>query len=172
MGMELIESLSRERLLKLIEVYAKSWQALDGVWFQSIEQKFGMEEAMRHDANAWRRYTELEAKRIKAFLGLEELGGLEGLRQALSLRFYAGLNKDEIHIEGNKLVYRMLECRVQTARTRKGMPLHPCKPVGEIEYAGFAKVIDRRITCRALSCYPDVTDPGCHCAWEFTLQEA
>ena len=36
----------------------------------------------------------------------------------------------------------------------KQMEYHPCKSVGIIEYSGFAKTIDERITCECLSCYP------------------
>ena len=166
-----LDNLSRDQLCQLIEIYSKNWLALDGVWFQSIEQKLGMDEAIEHDANAWRRFTIIEAKRIKEFLNLPEHAGLEGLRQALSLRFYANLNKHEIIINDNTLLYRTLECRVQTARSRKGMPFHPCKPVGIIEYTGFAKVIDNRFTCECISCYPDITDEKCNCLWKFTLND-
>ncbi len=170
MYQDMLESLSREQLVELLSLYAKNWLAMDGVWFQSVEGKFGMEEAMYHDTEAWRRFTVIEARRIKAFLHLPEHPGLEGLAKALSLRFYANLNRDGVEIQGNTLVYRVKECRVQSARTRKGMPLHPCRPVGLIEYAGFAKEIDDRITCECLSCYPEVHDPDCSCAWKFTLQ--
>ncbi|VYT07609.1 MULTISPECIES: DUF6125 family protein [Bacteroides] len=27
---------------------------MDGVWFQSVERKYGMDEAMHHDREAWR----------------------------------------------------------------------------------------------------------------------
>ena len=168
---QFLEEMSREQLIALIELYSKNWLAMDGVWFQSVEKKLGMDEAMEHDANAWARFTVIEAKKIKAFLGLPERAGLEGLAKALRLRFYANINEDEIILEGNTLVYRTLECRVQAARKRKGMPFHPCKPVGEIEYGGFAKTIDDRISCQALSCYPDMTDETCCCAWKFTLEE-
>ena len=170
MYQDMLESLSREQLVELLSLYAKNWLAMDGVWFQSVEGKFGMEEAMYHDTEAWRRFTVIEARRIKAFLHLPEHPGLEGLAKALSLRFYANLNRDGVEIQGNTLVYRVKECRVQSARTRKGMPLHPCRPVGLIEYAGFAKEIDDRITCECLGCYPEVHDPDCSCAWKFTLQ--
>jgi len=30
---------------------------MDGVWFQSVEQKVGMDEAIEHDKNAWRNFT-------------------------------------------------------------------------------------------------------------------
>ena len=166
---ENLSSYTKEDLIRQIEIYAKNWLALDGVWFQSIEQKDGMNAAMYHDAEAWRRFTVIEAKRIKAFLDLEEHPGLEGLAKALSLRFYANLNEDKIETDGDTLIYTMVKCRVQTARERKGMPFHPCKDVGIIEYRDFAKTIDSRICCRCLSCYPDITDESCCCKWEFTL---
>lgn len=165
----ILEELSREELIQLLELYSKNWLAMDGVWFQAIEFKRGMDEAMEQDAAAWSRYTRIEAARIKEFLKLPEFAGLDGLKKALSLRFYANLNRDESIIKGNTLLYRTLECRVQRARERKGMAFHPCKPVGLIEYTGFAQVIDPRFHCECVSCYPDVTDENCSCAWLFTL---
>ena len=167
-----LNALSKEELIRLIDLYSKNWLAMDGVWFQSVEQKFGMDEAMEHDREAWRRFTVIEARRIKEFLGLPERAGLEGLAKALALRFYANINRDEITLEGNTLLYRVLECRVQTARRRKQMEFHPCKPVGLLEYGLFAQTIDDRIRCRCASCYPDVTDPDCCCKWVFTLDAA
>jgi len=166
-----LEALSREELLRLVEAYAKNWLALDGVWFQSVEAEEGMEKAMAHDARAWARFTAIEAKRIKEFLGLPERPGLDGLEKALAFRFYASLNEAVAERRDGGLLYTMKACRVQTARERKGMPFHPCKPVGEIEYAGFAKAIDERISCRCLSCFPDVEDPSCACKWFFFLEE-
>lgn len=67
-------------------------------------------------------------------------------------------------------MYRVVTCRVQDARKRKGMTYHPCKPVGLIEYSGFAATIDDRIETEVLSCHPDVTDESCNCMWKFTLR--
>ena len=168
---ETLSALTKEELMELIEIYSKNWLAMDGVWFQSIERKLGMDEAMYHDEEAWRRFTVIEAKRIKKCLHLEEQAGLEGLAKALRLRFYANINKDAVEIEGNTLTYTAMDCRVQTARSRKGMPFHPCKSVGIIEYQEFAKVIDPRFICQCVSCYPDITDETCCCKWKFTLEE-
>ena len=162
---------SKEELIELIEIYSKNWLALDGVWFQSLERKLGMNEAMYHDAEAWKRFTAIEARRIKTFLNLGDHSGTEGLAKALKLRFYANINDDEIAINGNTLTYSAVNCRVQTARKRKGMPFHPCKSVGLIEYSGFASVIDDRFVCECISCYPDITDDICCCKWKFTLKE-
>jgi len=171
MANKTIEQLEKADLLRLIDIYSKNWLAMDGVWFQSVEHKFGMEEAIEHDENAWRRFTVIEANRIKQFLNLPEKAGIEGLKKALAFRMYANINEDEIIVKENVLIYRTLNCRVQNARKRKGMAFHPCKSVGIIEYTGFAKTIDDRFTCEAISCYPDVTDETCNCSWKFTLAE-
>ena len=170
---ESLESLSRDQLLELLSIYSKNWLAMDGVWFQSVERKFGMDEAMYHDCEAWKVYTVTEARRIKAFLGLPERPGLEGLAKALQLRFYAHINKQDFVFgeDGRTLTYHMVDCFVQTARKRKGMEFHPCKSVGVIEYSGFARTIDDRIACQCISCYPEMTDESCCCAWKFTLNE-
>ena len=145
---------------------------MDGVWFQSIEQTDGMDAAMLHDKNAWRRFTETEARRIKKFLDLPDQSGLEGLEKALSLRFPALANSEVKFIRnGNTLLYKMIDCRVQTARKNKGMPLHPCQSAAIIEHTYFAKIIDNRIVCETVSCYPEITDDSCACSWLFILNE-
>lgn len=166
-----LDNLDREDLLKLINIYCKNWLAMDGVWFQSVERKLGMDEAMEHDVNAWRSFSVIEAKRIKEFLKLPERSGIEGLRQALAFRLYANINKDETIVRDNVLIYRTLDCRVQNARKRKGMEFHPCKAVGIVEYTCFAQEIDNRFEVEAISCYPDITDETCNCSWRFTLNE-
>lgn len=164
-----IEEMPREDLLRIIDMYAKNGLAMDGVWFQSIEHKFGMDEAIEHDENAWRVFAVAEAERIRKFLNLQDNAGIDGLRRALALRMNANINQDEIIVEGNTLIYRTIDCRVQTARARKELPFHPCKSVGIIEYSGFARAIDNRFTCETISCYPEITDKTCSCSWKFTL---
>ena len=171
MGNTTIAQLEKDELLKLIEIYSKNWLAMDGVWFQSVERKWGMDEAMEHDINVWRSFSVIEAKRIMQFLNLPERAGIEGLKQALAYRLYANINEDETIVQGNVLIYRTLDCRVQNARKRKGMEFHPCKSVGIVEYNCFAKEIDDRFECEAISCYPDITDETCNCSWKFTLSE-
>ncbi|MBQ2094552.1 MAG: hypothetical protein II474_01495, partial [Firmicutes bacterium] len=122
---KVLDTLSREELIELLGIYSKNWLAMDGFWFQSVERKLGMDEAMFHDVEIWKRFTVTEAKRIKAFLKLDERPGLEGLAKALQLRFYGNINDDTIEIAADSqtgretLIYTMVDCRVQTARARK-----------------------------------------------------
>lgn len=165
-----LDELTKDELKELVQIYARNIFALDGVWFQSVENEKGMDVAMYHDGRAWQRFAEIEARRIKSLLHLTEYPGLEGLQQALSLRFSALGNRSVSFINnGQSLIYRIIDCRVQSARHRKGMVYHPCKSVGYIENAFFAKTIDKRIICKTLSCYPDIMDESCACAWQFTI---
>ena len=116
----MIETLTHAQLLTLLKNFAKNWLAHDGLWFQAVEQAHGLEQAMELDAAAWSRFSPIEAKRIQGFLGLSEHGGLEGLKAALEYRLYAVLNRQYSMIENGRLRFYMQECRVLSARKRKG----------------------------------------------------
>jgi hypothetical protein len=167
-----IEELTREELIELTEVFAKNWIAHDGSWFLSIEEKYGMDMAIEMDIEAWRKFTVVEAKRLKKFLSLEDNSGIEGLKKALAFRLYSSLNEDEIvKVADNVLEYRVKTCRVQQARRRKGLKDFPCKQVGIVEYSLFAKTIDDRFETEVVSCPPDITNKDYYCFWRFTLKK-
>lgn len=170
-GRALYESFSKDQLIDLLMADSRNVVAMDGVWFQSVEKELGMDAAMHHDEEAWKRYTITEARRIKKFLKLGDNSGLEGLMQALPLRMVDRANVTSATIVDNKLVYKILTCRVQEARTSKGMPLHPCKSAAVYEYGYFATAIDERIKTRCVSCFPDLDEACCDCAccWEFYI---
>ena len=171
-GISLLYGLSKDELVKIIVDDAKNWLAHDGLWFQAIERRYGMDVAIDADIEAWRYFTVIEAKRIMERLGLKPGGGIPSLVECLKHRFYARLNLQErTEITDTRVVLRMLDCRVQSARKRKGLPDHPCKAVGIVEYGEFAKTIDPRIATRCISCPPDPHPEQFWCAWEFTLRE-
>ncbi len=166
----LLAQLPREELVRIIMDDAKNWLAHDGLWFQAVESAHGMEAAIAADRAAWERFTAVEAKRIMERLGLEPGGGIPALVECLKHRFYARLNVQAVtEATAERAVFVMRDCRVQSARTRKGLPDFPCKSVGIAEYAGFARAIDPRISTRCLACPPDPHPDDLWCSWEFTL---
>jgi hypothetical protein len=168
-----IGSLTYDELQDLVQDMAKRWLAHDGLWFQAVERAYGLEEAIRLDAEAWHGMTRNEAQRIVRFLGAKPGGGLDLLERALRFRLYALLNDQEMEREGeDTLVFRMRTCRVQEARRRKGLPDFPCKPVGLVEYSGFAETIDPRIRTEVIACPPDAEPRDYACAWRFTITES
>ncbi len=162
---------SREMLEGMLTDFAKNWLAHDGLWFQAVEKQFGLEKAIELDREAWEKFTVIEAKRIMDRHNISENSGLDGLKKALAFRMYAFINKQEIRNETDRsFEFYMVDCRVQSARRRKQMPLFPCKSVGVVEYSEFAKTIDPRIKTECICCPPDESaGDGFYCGWRFSI---
>ncbi len=164
--------LPKEKLEEIRKGVTVNWLANDGVWFQSIEFTRGMNDAKRANDSTWAQFSPFEARTIKKMLGLGEYPGIEGLKKALQYRLYNYVNKQQIIDEGpNSFLFKMLECRVQLARKRKGLPDYPCKSGGLVEYTTFAETIDPRIKTMVVSCPPDPHPDDFFCAWRFYIEE-
>ncbi|WP_025322772.1 DUF6125 family protein [Deferrisoma camini] len=171
-GIRMLYDLSKEELIRMLIDDAKNWLAHDGLWFQAVEKAHGMEAAIEADRAAWERFTVIEARRIMERLGMKPGGGIPALVECLNHRFYARLNLQEtVEVSERRAVFRMLDCRVQSARKRKGLPDFPCKSVGIVEYAEFARTVDPRIRTRCIACPPDEHPDEFWCAWEFTIPQ-
>jgi len=170
-GQSIFHSMSREDLLRALEMFAKNWLAHDGCWFLAAEESLGMEAAMELDTTAWQRFAVAEASRIMSTFGVPSGGGLAALKKALKLRQYSLVNAQrfEWSEDGKRLRFFMDLCRVQEARRRKGLPDFPCKSVGTVEFEMFAHTIDPRIHVRCLHCPPEAPE-GKYCGWEFALR--
>ena len=165
-----LKEMKRDELLNLIDATSLNWLANDGVWFQAVEGPFGMADAKICNDTCWSRFSPYEALRIKKLLEIPESPGLEGLKTALGFRMYTRINKQSIHdIDANSFIFRMDECRVQSARKRRGLPDYPCKSAGMVEYPTFASTVDARITTECIGCPPDDHPEEWYCAWKFTL---
>jgi hypothetical protein len=165
------QAMSREELLRALEMFAKNWLAHDGCWFLAAEERLGMEVAIALDARSWEQFAAVEARRIMTTFEIPAGGGLQALEKALHLRLYSVINAQhsEWLDDGRRLRFVMDVCRVQEARRRKGLPDFPCKTVGLVEFETFARTIDPRIQTTCLRCPPEAA-AGDYCGWEFTLR--
>jgi hypothetical protein len=164
-------AMPRAELEGVLEGLCANWLANDGVWFQAVEFADGMNDAKRCNDSVWAQFSPVEAWSIKRLLKLPERPGLAGLKRALGFRIYSQINIQSSVEEGpDSLVFRMDECRVQSARKRKGLEDYPCKSAGLVEYTYFARAIDDRIRTECIGCPPDPHPQGWYCAWRFTLR--
>ena len=164
-------SMTREDLLRALEMFAKNWLAHDGCWFLAAEERLGMDTAMDLDTRSWERFAAAEARRIMATFEIPAGGGLPALEEALGLRLYAVINRQRAEWpEDRRLRFVMQQCHVQEARRRKGLADFPCKQVGIVEFETFAGTVDPRIVTKCVQCPPDAPE-GQYCAWEFSLGE-
>ena len=163
-------SRDKDELLTMMEELSKNWLANDGIWFQTVESRYGILEAKRCNDSCWTRFSPVEASSIKKFLNLPDQAGLEGLKKALRFRMYGHLNIQSIVDDSPRsIVFSMNDCRVQSARKRKGLEDYPCKSAGLVEYRTFAETIDSRIQTECVGCPPDPHPAEWFCSWRFSL---
>jgi len=167
-----LTNLSRDSLLELMDSVSANWLVNDGVWFQAVEFAHGMNDAKRCNDSAWAQFSPFEAWSIKKFLNMPERPGLEGLKKALGFRVYANINVQSVIQDGpDSFIFQMIDCRVQSARKRKGLIDYPCKSGGLVEYTYFARSIDDRIITECIGCPPDEHEhpDEWYCAWRFSI---
>jgi hypothetical protein len=96
---------------------AKNWLAMDGLWFQAVENAYGMAAALALDREVWEQFAVIEARRIKERFLLPENGGLDALEISFNHRLASFLNTLEIQRPDEKtLIVTTKTCRVQSAR--------------------------------------------------------
>jgi len=66
------------------EYFHRSYTAVDGLWFMKAEEKYGFEAALELDEAVWRILPKIQARMIKAMMGLES--GIDGLEEAIAAR--------------------------------------------------------------------------------------
>lgn len=165
-----LQDLDKAELLDWLGESAKLWYAHDGLWFQAVERKFGLEAAIELDKEAWAQFAAIEANRVKNMLGLGDSPGLEGLFTALKFRMACRIHDSRLEMTPGKIVMRNHSCRIQSARKRKNLPDFPCKQVGIVQYSGFARAIDPCVETRSVFCPPDDHPEDTWCRWEFSLE--
>jgi len=164
-------NMETSKMDELMDAVAKTWLANDGMWFQAIEFKHGMNDAKRCNDSCWAQFSPYEAFAVKRFLKLEDPCGLSGLKRALNFRMYSLINTQSIVDEGpDSFVFQMNDCRVQSARKRKKLDDYPCKSAGLVEYTYFARAIDHRIETECIGCPPDDHPEDWFCAWRFSIK--
>lgn len=168
-----VRAMDQTQLAQAVRALVVNWYVGDGIWFQELEGLYDMDLAKRANDSVWARYAPYEAEHIRLFLGLPAACGLQGLRSALPLRSAALINDYAYQWdEDGSLVLRVDQCRIQTARQRRGLPPYPCKSAGLVEHVFFARALDPRITVQCLGCPPEPHAGYWCCAWRFSLREA
>ncbi|MGM0419251.1 MAG: DUF6125 family protein [Thermodesulfobacteriota bacterium] len=163
-------NLEEKKMEEFIETLSLNWLVNDGVWFQEVEFEHGMNDAKRCNDSCWSNFSPFEARSIKKLLNIPDNPGLEGLEKALGARIYSNINTQSSYWENdNSLVFEMNKCWVQEKRKSRGLDDYPCKSAGLVEYAYFAREIDKRIKTECIGCPPDDHPDQWYCAWRFYI---
>jgi hypothetical protein len=145
---------------------------VDGLYFLGIEEKFGTEAATMIDAKCWETMAVLEAKSLHKLFSTEkvDLTTLMHLLRNTSWALYQ--QNKEIEITPTKAILRIVKCRTQETRLRKGLDEFPCKKVRYGYLRNFAQTLNPNIKVVCKTCPPDKHPPNLWCEWHFILVES
>ena len=166
-----LEYLTKKDLINVIKMFSKNWLTVDGLWFQLVEDKYGLEAALDLDLKMWQRVALIEARRIKNDMGIER-GGVKGVLKALRFMSFDPSMPFEYSIEESGEGYMWVpNCRPQEGRMRTGRGEFPCKPMGFACYGTLAKTIDPGVKVECVFCPPDKHPSDIWCKWRLTSNE-
>ncbi len=161
-----------DKLLKLFRMQIKNIWRVDGLYFQGIEKRFGVDAATEIDKETWRILAKIEARDLKKIKGIEIVEDIETFMELLLNTSWALYQtKKKVEIRGNTGIFKVVSCRVQEARVKKGLDIFPCKPVRVGYLIEFAKEMNPNIEVQVISCPPDEKNPEFWCGWKFTLKQ-
>lgn len=166
-----LEDLPKEKLIEIINMFAGNALTIDGLWFAGVEEKFGLEEAIKIDTEVWRRYGSTEARRIKRAVGISG-EDTKTLAKALNFQVWCralGFEYEIPEVSEKKIIFNITDCRPQRVRIKTGKGEFACKPVGIALFEEFAREINPRFKLKCLVCPPDEHPDDLWCSWEFSL---
>ena len=170
---EMLKKLPLEKLFDVFFLHIRNLWRVDGLYFLGIEEKFGTEAATEIDANCWKILAKIEARDLKRTLGIEKVEDAETLLYLLRNTSWALYQtKKAVEINPSKTAgrFRVVSCRVQEARLRKGLEIFPCKKVRFGYLKSFAEELNPNFEVKCIVCPPDEKPPNYWCEWEFKLK--
>lgn len=165
---EILSKLPKEKLYEMLFQQVRNLWRVDGLYFLGIEERFGTDAATLIDANCWRIMGKLEARELKALLGIKE-PTIQALIETLKHTSWALYQIDkETEVTGEKAIFRVTDCRTQKTRIEKGLEEFPCKQVRFDYLKNFVEAFNPSIKTKCKVCPPDKHAEECWCEWEFT----
>ncbi|MBU7030886.1 MAG: hypothetical protein HXS48_28390 [Theionarchaea archaeon] len=163
----LLKSLPEEKLIEVMMFNNRNIWRVDGLYFLGIENKFGTEAAAEIDAGVWNVMGTLEARILKKTFDVED-ATIDTVMELLRYTSWA-LDQQEkiITVEDSTGILKILNCRTQLTRLKRGLSEFPCKQVRHSYLKTFAEEIAPHIQCTCIVCPPDEHSGDVWCEWHF-----
>jgi hypothetical protein len=159
--------LSHENLL---EVAARTYYTIDGLWFLAVEEKYGFETAFEMNQVVWRQAGPILGRRLLRNIDSEGKSPLRVLMELLYADPLIYVHRPEVsELTEERAVFRCTECPVQSARIRDGKGVYDGIPGCSLLFDAYAKTVDPRIVTSCNACAPSPENPDYWCEWVFEL---
>jgi hypothetical protein len=164
-----LQDFSKGTLVKLLGVYARLYQALDGFWYLSVKDAVNNDIALACDLQVWAKQTQYELARLCKVMRIPR-DGVAGVMKALQVGPWFFTHDMRIDLKTNdRAVLTIAYCPTLEALEREGSGREAsiCREVDPQIKRKFASFFDPAIEVVPLKLPPRQGKDGICCQWEF-----
>jgi hypothetical protein len=167
---EALAKMPKEQLLDYFFLQIRNLWRVDGLYFLSIEKRFGTEAAAEIDADVWEAMAQIEAKSLQKMFKVSETPNIPTIIKLLRKTSWA-LDQPlkTVKVNAKQATLRIDKCRTQETRLSKGLGEFPCKPVRFGYLKKFAETLNPKVKVECIVCPPDAHPKDSWCKWKFTV---
>jgi hypothetical protein len=165
-----LKTLSKEDLIKQVQLTAELAVALDGLWFLAAEDALGFNRALDMDRDIWKRYAVTLVKRARKYYDLTGQG-LETIKKIIAIDpLWQTMVLEYTEDTPNRLVFQVRGCPALQAMERMGRETYTCEPVETAYLTALAQALSPLARVVALKLPPRKSEDEICCSWAFSLE--
>ena len=165
------EDFSKETLVKLLGVYAKLYQTVDGFWYLSVKERMNNEQAVACDLWVWERQTPYEMARLCKVLRIKR-DGVASAMKALQVGPWSFTHKLGIEVrDKNDAILTISYCPTLEVLEREGNGREQsiCRQVDFAAKRKLASFFHPSMEVVPLKLPPRESKHEICCQWQFKL---
>jgi hypothetical protein len=150
---------------QVAEYFHRSYQAVDGLWFMKVEEKYGFDTALQMDKEVWKVMPKIQARMIKAMLKIDM--GEAALRKSLETKLALEGFKFKVEQGENGFRIRVSDCPWHNLIVKSGREKFAGKvgtTICGVEYSVWASEFDEKVKFRLSAQKCEGSE---HCILEF-----
>ncbi len=161
--------MARRELEEYVNFMLRQYRLVDGLWFLSVEDRFGLDKAVKLNEEIWEEIASRSAKEIKERFNIQN-GGIHAVIEALRYFPWTIITRYEMEESEDTATIRVPKCPPQKARLKSGRKIFQCKAMHQKDFQSFAKAIDERVKVKCVFAPPDPRPANLWCEWKLTYQ--
>lgn len=165
------QDFSNDTLIKLLGVYAKLYQTVDGLWYTSVKERVSNDEAVSCDFWVWQKQTPYEMARLCRALKIKR-DGVGALMKALQFGPWCFTHKLDFEVSNkNTGILTVSYCPTLEVIEREGNGREE-RICGHVDFEAkkrLARFFHPEMKVRPLKLPPRQLKEGICCQWEFRV---
>lgn len=161
--------MTRDNLEKYVDFLLWHYRVVDAFWFLAVEDKFGLDEAVRMNEDIWAKIGAMAAKDIKKTFRIKGRGVAAVIEAYAYFPWLSIISYEVIEQTEDRAIIRVTRCPPQEARLKHGRKEFPCKAMHLAELSNFAKNIDEKVQVTCKYAPPDKHPADSWCEWELRI---